>query len=101
MSTANYSATSPYYTTETFGQFLDVISFRNFPKYVDDKVFQINKIYEFRPDMLAFDLYGNANLWWVFAVRNPNVIEDPIGDFVSGTFIQLPSKQTLITALGI
>lgn len=101
MSTAQYSATSPYYTTDTFGQFLDVITFRNFPKYIDDQVFQINKIYEFRPDLLAFDLYGNAGLWWVFVVRNPNVIEDPIGDFVSGTYIQLPSKQTLITALGI
>jgi hypothetical protein len=101
MSTANYSATSPYYTTETFGQFLDVLSFRNFPKYVDDKVFQINKIYEFRPDLLAYDLYGNAGLWWVFSIRNPNVIQDPIGDFVAGTFIQLPSKQTLTTALGI
>jgi hypothetical protein len=101
MSTVQYSATSPYYTTDTFGQFLDVINFRNFPKYIDDQVFQINKIYEFRPDLLAFDLYGNAGLWWVFAVRNPNVIEDPIGDFVSGTNIQLPSKQTLTTALGI
>jgi hypothetical protein len=101
MSTAQYSATSPYYTTDTFGQFLDVINFRNFPKYIDDKIFQINKIYEFRPDLLAFDLYGNAGLWWVFAVRNPNVIEDPIGDFVSGVNIQLPSKQTLTTALGI
>jgi hypothetical protein len=96
-----YSNSSPYYTTNTFGKFLDVLNYRSFPKYADDKVFMINKIYEHKPDLLAYDLYGNPGLWWVFAERNPNVIQDPVGDFIAGTYIQLPSKQTLTAALGV
>lgn len=98
---SNYSASSPYYNTSLFGKFLDVISYRSFPKYADDKVFMINKIYENRPDLLASDLYGNPGLWWVFAERNPNVIEDPAGDFIAGVWIQLPKKETLTAALGV
>jgi len=53
-----------------------------------------------RPDLLAADLYGDANLWWVFAVRNPNIIQDPVFDFTAGTIIYVPSMVTLTTALG-
>lgn len=101
MATSTYSANSPYYTTGTFGQFLDATTFRPIPKYIDDKTWAITRTYHNRPDLLAYDLYGDAGLWWVFAVRNPGVIEDPIGDFVSGVYIQLPTKQTVTTALGL
>jgi len=34
-------------------------------------------------------------LWWVFALRNPNVIEDPIFDMLTGTTIYIPKKENL------
>jgi hypothetical protein len=40
-------------------------------------------------------------LWWVFAVRNPNVIKDPIFDFFPGQTIYIPNKNTLTTYLGL
>jgi hypothetical protein len=102
MATNNlYTSASPYYNTDLFGKFLDVLSYRSFPKYADDKIFMINKIYENKPHLLASDLYGNPGLWWVFAERNPNIIQDPVGDFIAGVYIQLPSKQTLTAALGV
>lgn len=97
---ASYSKSSPYAKTSVHGNFLDVMEYRNFPKLPDDVSFRINPTYQYRPDLLAHDLYGDAGLWWVFAVRNPNTIKDPIFDFRAGTTIFLPKKATLSTALG-
>ena len=57
--------------------------------------------YENRPDLLAYDLYGDVNLWWVFAVRNKDVIKDPVYDMVAGVTIRLPQMTTLKQSLGI
>lgn len=100
MATVQYSKTSPYYGTDTLGNFLDVASFPTIPKYPDDVSFAINKTYQFRPDLLASDLYGDATLWWVFALRNPNVIEDPVFDMKIGRRIYLPKKETIYAVLG-
>ena len=51
--------------------------------------------------MLAFDLYGDSGLWWVFRARNPNAFEDPLLDFRAGVTIYIPTKDTLISDLGI
>ena len=61
----------------------------------------VNHAYQYRPDLLALDLYEDSALWWVFAQRNPNVIKDPIWDFRAGIKIFLPKITTLKTALGI
>ena len=98
---AEYNKFSPYYTTEKFGRFLDVLNFRPVPKSKNDQVFTINTIYEYRPDLLANDLYGQSSLWWVFAARNPNIINDPVFDFRRGQIIYLPEVNGLKASLGI
>jgi hypothetical protein len=98
---ATYGKNSPYYTTARYGNFLDLLNKRTIPFRKDDTVYVIERAYQYRPDLLAYDLYGDAGLWWVFSVRNPNIITDPIGDFVSGLSIRLPKQQDLITALGL
>lgn len=99
--TVTYSKNSPYSSTPSFGQFLDVMDFRPISKNPDDVVYTIDSIYQFRPDMLAFDLYGDSGLWWVFRARNPNAFEDPLLDFRAGVTIYIPTKDTLISDLGI
>jgi hypothetical protein len=37
----------------------------------------------------------------VFALRNPDVLVDPINDFVEGTVIQLPSGNTVKKIAGL
>lgn len=96
-----YDRNSPYGKTEFYGNFLDVINLPAIPKLADDQFFTVNRTYTFRPDLLAFDLYGDANLWWVFAVRNPNIIKDPIFDMKPGVKFFLPKKETITAALGI
>jgi alpha-L-fucosidase len=97
---AQYDATSPYYETGYSQFFLETMVNRPIPKENDDLTFTINVTYQYRPDLLAFDLYGNAGLWWVFYQRNPNTLQAPPLDFAVGTLIYLPKITTLKTALG-
>lgn len=97
---ATYDSTSPYFTT-TYNQFfLDVMNNRPIPKQDDDILTNITLTYQYRPDLLAYDLYGVAALWWVFYQRNPNTLTAPPWDFVAGTRIYLPKESTLKSVLG-
>jgi hypothetical protein len=97
---AVYSSTSPYFTTEYSQFFLDVMVNRPIPKLTDDQLIKINQTYQYRPDLLAFDLYNNAGLWWVFYQRNPNTLTKPPLDFKTDTLIYLPKITTLRNVLG-
>lgn len=90
-----YGKSSPYFNTKIKNGYLDVLELTDFPKETDDILFEITSIYDNRPDLLANDLYQDANLWWVFAVRNKQVIKDPIFDFKAGTKIYLPKLTTI------
>lgn len=99
---AEYQPTSPYFNTPIVNaQYLGVMVNRPIPKLVDDLEFIINETYNLRPDLLAYDLYGDSGLWWVFAQRNPNTLVNPLLDFVTGTKVFLPRQDTLKTVLGI
>ena len=97
---SNYDPTSPYYQTGYSQFFLDVMVNRPIPKQTDDVLFKINTTYQYRPDLLAFDLYDNAGLWWVFYQRNPNTLTKPPLDFVADTQIYVPKITTLRSVLG-
>jgi hypothetical protein len=96
-----YSRTSPYADTPAYGFFLDLANIPSIPFEASDVAYEIDNIYNNRPDLLAFDLYGDPGLWWVFSIRNPNVLQDPLFDFVAGAVIYIPQKQNLVTALGL
>jgi len=97
-----YGTASPYYTTGVVSnQFLDIMVNRPLEKNPDDIHWTITPTYHLRPDMLAFDLYSDSKLWWVFAQRNPNTLKDPMFDFVVGTEIYLPTRTTLSQTYGI
>jgi alpha-L-fucosidase len=98
---AKYSKTSPWYNTNVWGRYLDVMTDRPVKKLSSDVLYTIDKIYEKRPDLLAFDLYGDSALWWVFAQRNPDVLKDPLNDFNAGISIRIPTKDRLVQDLGL
>jgi hypothetical protein len=95
-----YSVFSPYYKTEVVNGYLDTINFRDIPAETDDILFEITSTYNNRPDLLAYDLYKESRLWWVFSVRNKNIIKDPVFDMKAGTKIYLPKLTTIKTVLG-
>jgi hypothetical protein len=98
---SNYTNTSPWYNTQITNNYLDILSIRSVSSEVDDFLYKIQPQYTYRPDLLAFDLYGDSNLWWVFAQRNMDVLQDPILDFVPGTKIYVPKNSSLRNVLGL
>ena len=96
-----YSYSSPYFKTNMSDGYLDVLQLRDIPANDDDLLFTVPQQYTHRPDLLAYDLYGDANLWWVFAVRNKSVLKDPIYDMLAGQKIYLPKITTLREAIGL
>ena len=56
----------------------------------ETKTMTVESKYDRRPDLLAYDLYGNSNLWWVIAHYNREVLKDPLNDFRSGIEIVVP-----------
>jgi|TARA_B100001123_G_C15275531_1_gene1012025 alpha-L-fucosidase len=98
---AEYSRTSPYFETDLSADNLDILNPRTITAEEDDQSYTIERTYAYRPDLLAYDLYGTPRLWWVFAQRNPDRLEDPIYDFKPGVTIQLPKKELLLKDLGV
>ena len=98
-----YPQSSPYYDTNVVEhKFLDVLAYREIPLNPNDVYYQLPLVYQYRPDLLAYDLYGNPSLWWVFAARNPNLLgPDPYFNFVAGIEIYIPNITTLQVVLGI
>lgn len=98
---AIYSILSPWYRTAINQNTLDILAIRPVSAEPDDFLYTIESQYMYRPDLLAFDLYGDAGLWWVFIQRNMDVLEDPVFDFVPGKKIYIPKASGLRTVLGV
>jgi len=98
---ATYTSSSPYYNTPLWGKFLDVWNGKTIAPDVSDAIYQIDPIYNLRPDLLAYDMYKDSAFWWVFSVRNPDVLIDPLMNFTTGTVIYVPTLAILKQNLGI
>lgn len=88
----NSKDTSQYLLTPIRDWYMDLWVPRSVPKSDFDKIMIIPPEFDQRPDLLSQQEYGTPGLWWVFAIRNPNLINDPIFDFVSGLEIYIPEN---------
>ena len=98
---AQYTQSSPWAITPQNNMYMELLEIRPVPSETDDFKYVIESHYRHRPDLLAYDLYGNPKLWWVFVQRNMSVLRDPIYDFEEGTVIYLPKKSNLEKFLGV
>lgn len=89
-------STSPYYQTPIKDFYLDLWRKRNIPPQSDDLLITLEAKYDGRPDLLSYDLYGTPRLWWVFAVRNMDILIDPVEDMKAGTTIYAPAKDRIV-----
>jgi len=101
MSTVQYKASSPYYATPQTSWYLSNFEPRDISRDGSDKIRILETKYENRPDLLAYDLYGTPNFWWIFMIVNPNQIKDPIYDFKAGIVIYTPTMSRLTALLGV
>lgn len=97
---ATYSNTSIYGSTPVTDNGLGILNYKPIPQVDTDIEYTIQSQYNYRPDLLASDLYDDPEMWWVFKSRNPSVIEDPIFDFVAGTVIRIPKISTIKQVVG-
>jgi len=83
--------------TGSFGGFLDINTLPKLPEDPFEVDYKIKESENGRPDLLATQLYGSPRLWWVFAIKNPDIIQDPLEDFKTGVVIKLPSPEIVKT----
>jgi hypothetical protein len=98
---ARYTNSSPWSITRQNNFYLELLTIKPVPAESDDFLYEIENQYKHRPVLLAYDLYGDPKLWWVFVQRNMNTIKDPIYDFEPGTKIFIPKKSNLQQFLGV
>jgi hypothetical protein len=96
-----YTSASAYYDTSISANgILNTWTPRYVPASPSDNLVVISDAYDSRPDLMAFDLYGYAELWWIFAQRNPGTLSaDPLGNFTAGTAIYIPDPSAVKAAL--
>ena len=90
----DYRKDSLYRTTDIVDEkYLDVldVEIKNLDS-ISTLTYVIENKYQNRPDVLAYDLYGNAKLWWIFAILNQDILIDPIIDFTAGLSIEIPER---------
>lgn len=100
MSRINYPNTSPYAVTDQSVWHIGLYKHRPIKAHSADREIKLADKYHLRPDLLAYDLYGNPSYWWVFLCRNMNTIRDPIWDFQAGKIIFVPSVEHLRSVVG-
>ena len=98
---AIYSRASPWADTFIENDTLSILKIRAVSAEPDDYLYTIEPQYTHRPDLLAYDLYRDSKLWWVFVQRNMDILQDPIFEFKAGTKIYIPKGDSIKKALGI
>lgn len=97
-----YSSTSPYRETLYLeNKFLDILNLREVPAHADDLYKPIGAQFQYRPDLLSWWVYDTTEYWWVFMMRNRDIIIDPIWDFTAEKYIYIPKKDTLTITLAL
>jgi len=99
-----YSKSSPYFDTiqkNNLVSYLDFMEFRDIPPDDTDELIIVEVAFNQRPDLLSNNLYGTVDLWWIFVVRNPDQMVDPIYDLVSELQLLVPTKQRMFRLVGL
>lgn len=95
-----YKIDDIYYDTPIVnGKFLDFYEPRNFTFADDDDFVIVEKRHEFRPYVLAYDLYSSDKLWWIFPKLNMDTLIDPIRDLREGLVLRVPTQERVLSEL--
>ena len=88
---------SPWASTPLLrNRFRDIMVKRTIPTSDLDKTIILDMKYEHSPSLLAYDLYGHSQYWWVIPQRNKLV--DPIFSLKAGIELIIPD-QSIVRSL--
>ena len=88
-----YKRTSNLRATPIINGYTDIYRPALVPDFDRTKIVVLTQRFDRRPDLLAYELYGEAKFWWLFPLYNKNAILDPINDFVTGLSIYVPTRD--------
>ena len=95
-----YRSDSFYASTKNIDFYLDMWNPSLNITTTGDTQIEIETKYNLRPDLMAYDMYGSPNYWWVFALKNKDKLIDPVEDFKAGMTITVPPKNGLKSLIG-
>lgn len=87
-----YKNTSMYRNTPIKKNYLDIYEPAINLDLENYDIMTLSSRYNKRPDLLAYDLYGQSELWWIFVLYNRDLITDPLYDFKTGIEIKIPKN---------
>lgn len=90
-----YPRDSFYKKTKINTWYLDIWEPISIPESGNDIEITIPSNFHLRPDLASYNFYNTPKLWFVFALRNKDVLKDPIFDFRSGLTIVVPPKELI------
>lgn len=74
-----------------------VEDFKERISFDDDVIYEIPLIYNFRPDRIAKQFYGNPKMFWILVYAN-NIENSPEG-FFAGRKIRVPRTERVLEAI--
>ncbi|MFW5895501.1 MAG: baseplate wedge protein 53 [archaeon] len=96
MSRIRYDSSSVYSATQVTNTYLDLYVPPLEPDFSTSINYTIEQKYHHRPDLLAYDKYGDSKYWWLFALYNKDTVKDPMFDIETGKQILIPKDLTNI-----
>ena len=101
MTNTNYIKHSLYANTKSDGILRGYYEPIDIPHDEDTDIeYTVGLKYSHKPGLLAFDLYGDERLNWVFLYYNRDTLKDGIWDLNEGITILIPEKNRLLSYLG-
>lgn len=85
-----------YATTSITDFYLDVAKLPKAEDLIRNKTPQLITVapkFQYRPDLLSYELYGNSGYWWLIALLNRNQLQDPIRDLKAGMVLTVLSAS--------
>lgn len=79
-------------------EFLETWRGMEIPKHENDSYYKVKAGMRNRLDLLAYEYYNSAQLWWVIAVAND--ISNPL-ELDPGQILRIPAMETLYGFKGI
>jgi len=87
-----------YSSTSVTDFYLDNAKFPTAEELLRNKTAEtivVDPKFEYRPDLLSYDLYGSSSYWWVIVLLNRTQLQDPIRDLKPGMVLRVLPKSAI------
>jgi hypothetical protein len=87
-----------YSSTPVTDFYLDIAKFPTAEELLRNKTAEtivVDPKFEYRPDLLSYDLYGSSSYWWVIVLLNRTQLQDPIRDLKPGMVLRVLPKSAI------